>query len=60
MARAEANDPHQSLAQISKSRLKTFRYFVALPWILNTSFNNEKERFGIALYVKHTMCEKIA
>ncbi|XP_056344772.1 protein FAM161A isoform X2 [Oenanthe melanoleuca] len=25
MARAEANDPHQSLAQMSKSRLKTFR-----------------------------------
>ncbi|XP_063247530.1 protein FAM161A isoform X4 [Prinia subflava] len=31
MARAEANDPHQSLAQVSKSRLKTFR-------------NNEKQR----------------
>lgn len=31
MARAEANDPHQSLAQMSKSRLKTFRYFVAFP-----------------------------
>ncbi|KAM6279286.1 protein FAM161A isoform 2-T2 [Porphyrio hochstetteri] len=25
MARAEANDPHQSLAQMSKSKLKTFR-----------------------------------
>ncbi|XP_032912196.1 protein FAM161A isoform X1 [Catharus ustulatus] len=31
MARAEASDPHQSLAQISKSRLKTFR-------------NNERQR----------------
>ncbi|XP_036236921.1 protein FAM161A isoform X1 [Molothrus ater] len=31
MARAEANDPHQSLAQMSKPRLKTFR-------------NNEKQR----------------
>ncbi|KAL2305689.1 hypothetical protein Nmel_003575, partial [Mimus melanotis] len=31
MARAEANDPHQSLAQVSKSRLKTFR-------------NNERQR----------------
>ncbi|XP_039914543.1 protein FAM161A isoform X1 [Hirundo rustica] len=31
MARAEASDPHQSLAQVSKSRLKTFR-------------NNEKQR----------------
>ncbi|XP_066033962.1 protein FAM161A isoform X2 [Chamaea fasciata] len=31
MSRAEANDPHQSLAQVSKSRLKTFR-------------NNEKQR----------------
>lgn len=60
MARAEANDPHQSLAQMSKSRLKTFRYFVAFPWILNTSFNDVNERFGLALYVKHTMCKKIA
>ncbi|XP_058658538.1 protein FAM161A [Ammospiza caudacuta] len=31
MARAEANDPHQSLAQMSKPRLKTFR-------------NNERQR----------------
>ncbi|XP_062345414.1 protein FAM161A [Cinclus cinclus] len=31
VARAEANDPHQSLAQMSKSRLKTFR-------------NNERQR----------------
>nr|XP_030124641.3 protein FAM161A isoform X2 [Taeniopygia guttata] len=31
MARAEASDPHQSLAQMSKTRLKTFR-------------NNEKQR----------------
>lgn len=29
--RAEANDPHQSLAQMSKYKLKTFRYFVAFP-----------------------------
>lgn len=26
--RAEANDPHQSLAQVSKSKLRTFRYLI--------------------------------
>lgn len=49
MTRAEANDPHQSLAQISKSKLKAFRYFVAFP---------ESWTSLASLYAKHTMLKK--
>ncbi|XP_041905173.1 protein FAM161A isoform X2 [Corvus kubaryi] len=46
MARAEANDPHQSLAQMSKSRLKTFR-------------NNEKQRRQEYLQELQEMQERV-
>ncbi|XP_068865042.1 protein FAM161A isoform X3 [Aphelocoma coerulescens] len=46
MARAEANDPHQSLAQTSKSRLKTFR-------------NNEKQRRQEYLQELQEMQERV-
>ncbi|XP_009077098.1 PREDICTED: protein FAM161A, partial [Acanthisitta chloris] len=46
MARAEANDPHQSLAQISKSKLKTFR-------------TNEKQRMQEYLQEMQEMEERV-
>ncbi|XP_071661763.1 protein FAM161A isoform X2 [Patagioenas fasciata] len=45
-ARAEANDPHQSLAQVSKSKLKTFR-------------NDEKQRMQEYLQELQEMEERV-
>ncbi|KAK2531743.1 Fam161a [Columba guinea] len=45
-ARAEANDPHQSLAQVSKSKLKTFR-------------NDEKQRMREYLQELQEMEERV-